>query len=166
MYWSSLELPTGTAYAGATDSGICMLSLREESDEAFVTSLMKRYRVVPERDDERFSRLSDELAGYFDGTRRKFTVRLDVMGTGFQRRIWAELLNVGYGEVRSYRELGEAAGSPKAAQAVGRAMGANPIPLIIPCHRIIASDGTLGGYAYGLEMKKRLLKLERALTAP
>ncbi|WP_295801854.1 methylated-DNA--[protein]-cysteine S-methyltransferase [uncultured Microbulbifer sp.] len=104
-----------------------------------------------------------QLQAYFAGERQVFDLPLDAAGTDFQRGVWQSLCAIPYGETRSYRELAEAIGNPKAVRAVARANGANPLSIVVPCHRVIGADGTLTGYAGGLEMKARLLALEGAL---
>ena len=102
-----------------------------------------------------------EIAEYLAGRRRKFTIPLDLEGTPFQVKVWKALLEIPYGETRSYGEIARRIGRPQAARAVGMANHSNPIPIIVPCHRVIAADGSLGGYAGGLPMKARLLRLEQ-----
>jgi methylated-DNA-[protein]-cysteine S-methyltransferase len=105
-----------------------------------------------------------ELTAYFAGAPTDFaTLTLDPQGTPFQRRVWQELQRIPRGQAISYKELAERVGKPKASRAVGQANGRNPIPLIIPCHRVIAADGGLGGYSSGLERKRWLLKHEGAI---
>ncbi len=106
-----------------------------------------------------------QLRAYFAGTLRAFDLPLDPAGTEFQQRVWRELLRIGYGETRSYRQVAAAIGSPAAVRAVGAANGANPIPIVIPCHRVIGAGGKLVGYGGGLELKKRLLALEGSRPA-
>ena len=106
-----------------------------------------------------------QLQEYFAGERQVFDLPLDAAGTDFQRRVWQALCAIPYGETRSYRELAESIGNPNAVRAVARANGANPLSIVVPCHRVIGADGTLTGYAGGLEMKARLLVLEGALVA-
>ena len=101
-----------------------------------------------------------QLREYFAGTRRKFAVSLDLDGTEFQQQAWAAMCGIRYGHTLSYAQQAKAIGKPKAVRAVGSANGANPVPIIVPCHRVIASDGSLGGYALGLAMKRYLLALE------
>jgi len=101
-----------------------------------------------------------QLREYFAGTRRKFAVPLDLEGTEFQQQAWAAMCGIRYGDTLSYAQQAKAIGKPKAVRAVGSANGANPVPIIVPCHRVIASDGSLGGYALGLAMKRYLLALE------
>jgi methylated-DNA-[protein]-cysteine S-methyltransferase len=102
------------------------------------------------------------LASYFRGERKTFDIALAPKGTPFQQRVWAELLLIPYGETISYVELARRVGNPKASRAVGGANGCNPIWLIVPCHRVIGSDGTLTGYAGGVGIKLALLELEGA----
>jgi methylated-DNA-[protein]-cysteine S-methyltransferase len=101
-----------------------------------------------------------QLDAYLAGKLRKFTLPLAPHGTDFQRRVWAALCGVPYGETATYRQIAEAVGRPTAVRAVGNANGKNPTPIFIPCHRIIRTDGTLGGYSCGIEIKRKLLRLE------
>ncbi len=101
-----------------------------------------------------------ELEQYFAGRRREFSFALDLRGTDFQRRCWQALLAIPYGETRTYAELARAVGQPRGFRAVGMANHDNPVAIVVPCHRVIASDGTLGGYGGGLPIKRWLLELE------
>lgn len=103
-----------------------------------------------------------QLDEYFRGDRREFTVPLQLSGTEFQRRVWTKLLTIPFGVTRSYVEIAEALGDRNAVRAVGLANGQNPIPIVVPCHRVIGSDGSLTGYGGGLWRKRRLLELERS----
>ena len=103
---------------------------------------------------------AQQLREYFAGTRQHFDIPLKTTGTAFQRKVWSTLLDVPFGETISYAELARRVGKPKAARAVGSANGANRIAIVIPCHRVIAADGTLGGYGGGLDVKQKLLDLE------
>jgi methylated-DNA-[protein]-cysteine S-methyltransferase len=102
-----------------------------------------------------------QLRAYFGGQLRKFELPLDLAGTEFQRRVWLELTRIPYGETRSYQELARAIDVPKAVRAVGAANGANPVAIVVPCHRVIGAGGKLVGYGGGLPLKRRLLSLER-----
>lgn len=104
-----------------------------------------------------------QLDEYFVGDRTVFEVALDVQGTDFQRSVWAELSRIPFGVTRSYGELAERIGNPKAVRAVGLANGSNPVSVIVPCHRVIGSDGSLTGFGGGLALKRRLLELEGVL---
>ena len=101
-----------------------------------------------------------EIEEYLDGKRKNFTFPMNPIGTEFQKKVWAALREIPYGEVRSYKEITEAVECPKGARAVGLANNKNPIVIATPCHRVIGASGKLVGYAYGLEMKKELLDLE------
>ena len=102
-----------------------------------------------------------QLGEYFDGTRKVFDLPLQPRGTAFQQSVWRALCDIPYGQTRSYARLAEQIGRPKACRAVGMANHKNPIPILIPCHRVVGADGSLTGYAGGLAMKKALLDLER-----
>ncbi len=101
-----------------------------------------------------------QLREYFAGERRRFDLPLDMSGTEFQKRVWRALLEIPYGETRSYSHIAAAIGAPRAVRAVGAANGNNPIPIVVPCHRVIGASGRLVGYGGGLEMKRLLLDLE------
>lgn len=103
---------------------------------------------------------ADELCAYFAGSKRRFSVALDVRGTAFQRAVWDALRNLPYGEIVSYGDLAKRLGNPLGARAVGGAVGANPIPIIIPCHRVLGAGRRLGGFTGGLAVKRQLLALE------
>lgn len=106
-----------------------------------------------------------ELREYFSGRRRRFTVKLDLDGTEFQREAWGAMRKIPFGSTISYGDQARSIGKPKAFRAVGSANGKNPVPIIVPCHRVLASDGSLGGYSLGLPMKRRLLALEGVSVA-
>lgn len=107
-------------------------------------------------------RVARELREYAAGRRREFTFRVEAAGTEFQRRVWRELRRIPYGETATYGEIARRIGRPGAARAVGAANGGNPIPIVVPCHRVVAAGGKLGGYGGGLSLKRRLLELEAA----
>lgn len=130
-----------------------------QADEAAVTAI--RFGAGGAQDASPLLDAAEaQLREYFAGTRRTFDLPLAPRGTAFQQRVWAALRAIPYGETRTYGELAAAIGSPNASRAVGMANHRNPIPIIIPCHRVIGANGTLTGYAGGLEIKRRLLALE------
>ena len=153
-----LRTPVGVLRVTASERGVTAI---ERVSRAGVASRAKvsRTQVSP-----RAARHADtavrQLREYFAGTRRKFAVSLDLDGTEFQQQAWAAMCGIRYGHTLSYAQQAKAIGRPKAVRAVGSANGANPVPIIVPCHRVIASDGSLGGYALGLAMKRYLLALE------
>jgi methylated-DNA-[protein]-cysteine S-methyltransferase len=107
-----------------------------------------------------------QLTAYFDGRRREFSLPLDLRGTDFQLQCWHALLDIPYGETRSYRDIARAIAHPQAFRAVGMSNNRNPIAIVVPCHRVIASDGSLCGYGGGLDIKRKLLDLEHAGLQP
>ena len=107
-----------------------------------------------------------QLSEYLKGERRKFDLPLNPRGTDFQKRVWRALCDIPYGETRSYKQIAEAIGNPKAVRAVGMANNRNPITIVVPCHRVIGADGKLVGYGGGLEMKEFLLRLETIYPIP
>lgn len=114
------------------------------------------------KNDETACWVISELDEYFAGIRKKFNVPVNAVGTPFQKKVWDALLKIPYGETRNYKQIASDIGNEKAARAVGMACNRNPIAIIIPCHRVVGSDGTLTGYAGGIDVKRYLLELENA----
>ena len=148
--------------AGATDKGICFLEWHDRGGvERILSRVGNRYNKTLEQGSSVFLRkLQDELSDYFDGALTEFRVPIDVNGTKFENGVWDKLLNIPYGETRSYGEVAGELGKPGASRAVGRANGSNYLSIVIPCHRVIESNGKLRGYGGGLGRKKYLLDLE------
>jgi len=115
-------------------------------------------------DEESFADTLQQLEEYFAGRLENFQVKMHLTGTDFQRQVWQELQRIPYGKTASYGEIAKRIGNPKACRAVGAANGKNPVPIIIPCHRIIGTDGSLTGFGGGMELKKSLLRLEDSTT--
>ncbi len=115
--------------------------------------------------DRRCERVAEQLAEYFTGARTHFDLDVAVPGTAFQQRVWGALREIPYGVVVSYADVARRIGNPNAARAIGQANGANPTPIVVPCHRVIAADGTIGGFSSGLTIKRRLLDIERVRLA-
>jgi methylated-DNA-[protein]-cysteine S-methyltransferase len=139
---------------------LSFLSGDHTSDDVIQELVAQGYS--PEWNEEALDDLEKQLGEYFRGTRKTFDIVLAPEGTEFQKRVWAELLRIPYGETISYVELARRVGNPKSSRAVGGANGSNPIWLIVPCHRVIGSNGTLTGYAGGVGIKQALLELEGA----
>jgi AraC family transcriptional regulator, regulatory protein of adaptative response / methylated-DNA-[protein]-cysteine methyltransferase len=158
-----LESPLGPLLAAATSQAVVLLEFTERRMlEAQFDTLRRRFRapIVP-GDNPHLARLKQELAEYFAGTRRRFEVPLNYPGTPFQQKVWDALLEIPYGETRSYEDIARAVGSASAVRAVGQTNGLNRISVVIPCHRVVNKDGKLGGYGGGLWRKQALLDLER-----
>ncbi len=134
------------------------------SDDNFITHIFFYKDKVPENIEERetavIKQAINELNEYFEGKRKNFTVPLNPEGTEFQKKVWKALLNIPYGKTCSYKDIAEKIGSPKACRAVGSSNGKNPIPIIIPCHRVINASGNIGGYSAGLDIKTKLMNIE------
>lgn len=159
--YSPLATPWGEMFVAATQEGLCYLSLHKVNLELLRQSRLCRRGVDLVRDDLSFSEFSKRLRDYLEGRKVSFPEILDFRGTTpFQRRVWEQTAAIPYGEVRSYGWLAERIGQPRAARAVGRALALNPLPILIPCHRVVRKNGKLGGFSAGLGLKRRLLELE------
>jgi AraC family transcriptional regulator of adaptative response/methylated-DNA-[protein]-cysteine methyltransferase len=157
-----METPLGPMVAGATAEGICLLEFTDRRALERELAGLRRLLGLPVVAGETplIRRLRAELADYFRGERRDFTVPPVLTGAPFEREVWSELLKIPWGETRSYEELAAAIGRPSACRAVGSANGRNRIAILVPCHRVVRKDGTLGGYGGGLWRKQRLLEIE------
>ncbi|CAA6799642.1 MAG: Methylated-DNA--protein-cysteine methyltransferase (EC [uncultured Sulfurovum sp.] len=148
---------------GSYENKLCLIdSLHRKNKTTLYNRLKKQLQVeFIEQEDEVLKQTAKELDVYFKGELKTFTVPLLFVGTPFQKSVWEALLTIPYGETSNYKKQAKMIGNEKAVRAVANANGANAISIIVPCHRIIGSDGTLTGYAGGLEMKQRLLELEK-----
>lgn len=156
------ESPLGPLVAGATDEGVCLLEFSDRRMlEGQLETLRRRVGPVLPGTHPLLDQLQSELAEYFAGSRQDFAVPLSYPGTPFQVKVWNALREIPYGETRSYETLAWSVGTPRAHRAVGHANGQNRIAIIIPCHRVVRKDGTLGGYGGGKWRKQLLLDLER-----
>ena len=160
-----IETPLGTMIACADEKGICMLEFSDR--KALPTELKeisKHFNAnIIQGENPHFTTLEDELAEYFAGKRRDFSVPLSPVGTQFQKNVWEVLRQIPYGTTRSYQEQANILGNPKAVRAVANANGLNKISIIIPCHRVIGTNGTLTGYGGGIWRKQKLLELEKSI---
>ncbi|MDG6882418.1 Methylated-DNA--protein-cysteine methyltransferase, constitutive [Phocoenobacter uteri] len=160
---TTLTTPLGKMIACATEQGVCLL---EFSDKAILEKsnllLQKRFnQQIIDGKNNHLIQLEQELGEYFNGQRKQFNVKLDIVGTAFQKSVWQVLQSIEYGSTISYQAQSEQLGNPKAIRAVASANGANLISIIIPCHRVIGKNGSLTGYAGGLERKKWLIEFEQ-----
>ena len=155
--WAVVPTSLGTMLVAATDKGVCRLSFGEGPGE-----LERRFPAARlEQGGAEFAALVEEIVASVEKPGNFQHIPLDVQGTAFQEAVWQELRRIPCGETRSYAQIAAAVGKPGAVRAAGSANGANNVAVLIPCHRVIRSDGSLGGYAYGLEIKRRLLDKER-----
>jgi O-6-methylguanine DNA methyltransferase len=156
----------GRFFVAATDKGICRTHF--PPSKKLLESVERNYNCELVEDPERFRDIAKQLRSYFNGNLREFDCELDfVKGTDFQKKVWKTLLKIPYGEVRSYKWVAEQVGCPNGFRAVGGANHNNPIPIIVPCHRVIGSDGSMVGYGgpskEGQERKRSLLRMEGAI---
>jgi len=148
--------PVGALFLAASAKGLVRLEF-----EARVQNLNPK-TIQLQESRKALAAYLDQLNEYFAGRRREFSIPLDLRGTEFQLKCWRALLDIPYGETRSYRDLAQAIGQPKAFRAVGMSNNRNPVAIVVPCHRVIAADGSLCGYGGGLDIKRKLLELEGA----
>jgi AraC family transcriptional regulator, regulatory protein of adaptative response / methylated-DNA-[protein]-cysteine methyltransferase len=162
--YTTTRCPLGRVLLAATQRGICSVRLGD-SDARLEADLIAEYPAAEiQRDDVQLRSWVDELLAHLNGRCPHLELPLDVQATAFQWRIWQELCAIPYGSTRSYSQIAQAVGRPKAVRAVARACATNPAAVIIPCHRAVREDGGLGGYRWGLERKKKLLAQERRLA--
>lgn len=159
--YTIVECNMGQLLIGATERGICSLGMGD-TDEEVIKRLHKEFpKARFERDDAALAQGVKQVLAYLQGWQPHFDLPLDIRVTAFQKRVLDELQRIPYGNTRSYGEIAAAIGDPKAVRAVGHACATNPIPLIIPCHRVVGSNGSITGYAFGVERKKKLLDMEQ-----
>lgn len=159
--YTTVAAPLGRLLVGATDRGVCAVSLGD-TDARQVAALRAEYPAARlARDDAVLAPAARTILAYLDGRRPHIDLPLDIRATAFQGRVWDALRAIPYGATRSYGEIARAIGRPTAVRAVAQACAANPVPLVIPCHRVIRGNGDLGGYGLGVERKRALLERER-----
>jgi O-6-methylguanine DNA methyltransferase len=161
--YARLESQIGTVWVASTQMGLCKISLGRAQTGAFLSWLSKHIGPVePHEEPEAVGGAVAQLREYFSGSRRIFDLPLDVRGTAFQKAVWSQVVRIPYGATATYGDIAQLVGKPKASRAVGGAVGANPLPIVIPCHRVIGTGGTLTGFGSGLDTKETLLRLEGA----
>jgi O-6-methylguanine DNA methyltransferase len=164
VFCTSFDSRIGLIYIASTENGLCKLSIPKETKKDFFTWLEDHFEIDAVTDNKsRNKEYIDQINRYLNGKLVEFTIPVDLLGTPFQLRVWKKLSQIPYGTTITYSQLAKRVGVPKAFQAVGRANGANPLPIIIPCHRVIGSDGSLIGYSSGVKTKEFLLRLEGAI---
>jgi len=161
LYYTIVSTDAGWVGVLGSTKGLRQLTLPQHSPEE-VRQLLGNNTNQASDSPHLFQDLIERLRIYFGGHRVDFPDKLDLSGTAFQRAVWTAARFIPYGETRSYKWVAEQIDKPKAVRAVGQALGRNPLPIIVPCHRVLASNGNLGGFAGGLEMKRFLLNLEKA----
>ena len=160
--YRTLDTPLGPLLLAATAQGLVRVAFEREDFDAVLAALASRVSPRVLEAPRRLDEAAVELEEYFTGTRRRFDLPLDrALSTGFREKVQRVLPRIDYGSTRSYKEIAELVGSPRAVRAVGTACATNPLPIVVPCHRVLRTDGALGGYVGGLDAKTALLTLER-----
>jgi methylated-DNA-[protein]-cysteine S-methyltransferase len=160
IWWSDVDTELGVFGLASSEQGLRALYLPDGSP-SHEAAFQRTFRQDDLRPDDGHNAVAErQLREYLAGERRVFELPLDPVGTPFQRQVWEALWEIPYGEVTTYGEIARRIGNPKSVRAVGAANGANPIAVILPCHRVIGSDGSLTGYGGGLPLKRKLLELE------
>jgi O-6-methylguanine DNA methyltransferase len=166
VVYDRMDTPVGPLWVAATGKGICMIGLGAAQPEAFLARLARTVSPEPPRRHARPLAVAlAQLREYFSRIRCEFDLPLDARGTEFQKAVWAEIARIPYGATTTYGEIARRVGHPRATRAVGGAVGANPLSIVVPCHRVLGAGGTLTGYGGGLEVKAALLRLEGVLLS-
>lgn len=152
MIYDKINTPLGLLIVVSDGKELCEIAFESVSPSMDLSDL--------KNDPTTLGPITSQIKAYLKGELKNFHIPLKLSGTPFQKKIWSELTRIPFGETRSYQDIAKAVGSPFSSRAVGSACGKNPIPIVIPCHRVISKNGGLGGYSGGLEIKKTLLKIE------
>lgn len=160
--YTIVDSALGRLLVAATARGVCAVSLGDD-DERLEYELRAEYRMAEIVRDDAIGNSVDAILAYLGGQRPSLDLPLDVQATAFQRQVWQALQAIPYGETRTYLQIAEGLGNPKAVRAVGRACATNPVSLVVPCHRAVGSDGKLHGFRWGLERKRALLDMEKGV---
>ncbi|MMZ60340.1 Methylated-DNA--protein-cysteine methyltransferase, inducible [compost metagenome] len=165
VYWTELHHQEWQLYLAATSKGLCYVSSNSAPFEELASWAARRmpHASLIQADDQ-LHLYGKEIAEYLEGRRDQFTISFDLQGTAFQLEVWHALLKIPYGTTCSYSDVAERIGKPSASRAVGTAIGANPLLIRVPCHRVIGKNGALTGYRGGIDMKTSLLRLEQEGT--
>ena len=159
VFYDWIDAPFGKVFLAKTERGLCRVSFRRQEDE-LVDDLEKR-ELLPQKGGEQLDPERAQFEEYFDGKRREFDLSVDIRwGTPFQRKVLEAANEIPFGSCECYTDVAERIGHPKAQRAVGNALGNNPVAIVIPCHRVVAAHGGLGGYTGGLDIKRTLMDIE------
>ncbi|MDG5788791.1 methylated-DNA--[protein]-cysteine S-methyltransferase [Evansella sp. AB-P1] len=166
IYYAEMNSPIGTLTIGKSERGICFIEFGSMKDVcSVVDTWLKKCLMNVEliNNEVELQEAIQQLEEYFRGERMSFDLPLDLVGTKFQILVWNKVKEIYYGETKSYKQIATEIGAPKAVRAIGGANNKNPIPIIIPCHRVIGTNGSMVGYGGGIDKKEYLLKLEGAI---
>ncbi|TFJ77407.1 cysteine methyltransferase [Carnobacterium maltaromaticum] len=163
IYWSQLNFLEWQLIVAKTEKGLCFIGSNQGTAKELEKWMRKRYfdfKLI--QDDDKLAASIEALTNYLKGKQRDFKIELDIIGTDFQKDVWESLKAIPYGETRNYSMIADSIKRPKAVRAVGTAIGANPLLIVVPCHRVLGKNKRLTGYRGGLAMKERLIALESA----
>ncbi len=162
FFYTTLKTPIKPLLIISSEKGLVKIMFIDTKGNLPLRSLEKEYSGIPFTESKLKNKsVSNQLNEYFSGTRKKFTLPLDIRGTSFQKQVWRTVIQVPYGQTCSYGEIARKIGNAGAARAVGMANHNNPIPIVIPCHRVIGANGSLTGYTAGIPIKEKLLNFEK-----
>lgn len=162
IFYTLMDSSIGRLVIASTDRGLIRIMLPGEKNSDSIARLQEAYTSEALVEDcDKNKNAVKQLREYFEGTRTVFTLALELRGTEFQKSVWRTVARVPYGQTKSYGDIAREIAKPKACRAVGAANGANPIPIVIPCHRIIGSDGSMTGFGGGIPLKEKLLRMEK-----
>lgn len=162
IFWTKLNHDAMELYIAASQKGLCYVGSPGQSFEEFSLAINKRFPSAELKEDREFLEpYLQELQDYFEGRSITFSMPVDIKGTPFQEAIWKAMTEIPFGQTCSYSDIAEKIGKPAAVRAVGTAIGANPVLITVPCHRVIGKNGAITGYRGGVEMKQYLLDLEK-----
>ena len=162
IFYTTMDSSIGRLVIASTNRGLIRIMLPRENNSDSLARLQEAYpgqSIIEDSDKNRDA--VKQLREYFEGTRTLFSLPLELRGTEFQKSVWRTVARVPYGQTKSYGDIAREIRKPKACRAVGAANGANPIPIVIPCHRIIGSDGSMTGFGGGIPLKEKLLRMEK-----
>jgi methylated-DNA-[protein]-cysteine S-methyltransferase len=161
LYSRRLQTEIGELLVAVSEQGVCRIGFPVELSGRWISWFQRHYGALPvPRDHPLLRQATEQLEEYFEGGRRDFDLLLALKGTPFQLKVWEELRKIPYGGTVSYGEIARRIDCPRGCQAVGAAVGQNPVPIMVPCHRVVGFDGALVGFGGGLQLKERLLELE------
>lgn len=161
IYYSFFNSPIlKKVFVASTKRGVCMVDFLK-TEKAFLKRLRERFSGKTIQDQHKNRDVANQIRKYLKGELQRFNCKLDLRGSVFQKKVWSALTRIPYGQTLSYKEIARAIGHPRAFRAVGNANGRNSIPLIIPCHRVIESNGGLGGFGHGVKVKRQLIDFEK-----
>jgi O-6-methylguanine DNA methyltransferase len=166
IFYAKMDSPIGSVWVAKTDAGICAVELEDDQPDSFFALLSRHVGKEPPRKNRKaLAPALTQLREYFSRIRREFDLTLDVDGTAFQMAVWNQTARIPYGATATYGEIASRIKRPHASRAVGAALGANLLPILIPCHRVIGAGDKLVGYSAGIEIKAALLQLEGVLLS-